>query len=112
MSWNVKGLGIDHKKQTIKDFIKISRCQFVLLQETHTDNNNITKTLGVTGAIWSHGNKASRGVAVAWNGNNISCEKVWKDNQGRIIIGVFKIDDNTVIVGSCYAPNIDHSIRS
>ena len=112
MSWNVKGLGIDHKKQTIKDFIKINRCQFVLLQETHTDNNNITKTLGVTGAIWSHGNKASRGVAVAWNGNNISCEKVWKDDQGRIVIGVFKIETNTVIVGSIYAPNIDHSIRS
>ena len=38
--------------------------------------------------------------------------KVWKDDEGRVVIGVFKIDNEKVIIGSVYAPNIDASVRS
>ena len=100
------------KKQTIKEFIKTKKAQFIALQETHTDNSRISKTLGVTDAIRSHANTASKGVGLLWTDESVKCMKVWKDDEGRVVIGVFKIDNEKVIIGSVYAPNIDASVRS
>jgi exonuclease III len=60
-SWNCRGLGNKLKEEALKDIIRTSKTEILLLQETKMEENNFLKR---TKAIW----KFSQGIAESARG--------------------------------------------
>lgn len=98
ISYNVRGLRNDMKRRKIFNYLHEHKFNVILLQETHSipDDENFWKAEWGGQIFFSHGTRASRGVAILLNKKlkvNIQKIVIVKDNAGRHISIQFVVDD-------------------
>ena len=112
ISFNANGLREDRKRRSTFNWLKKTHNaeqKITLLQETHTDVNNVTAwetDWGNRNIIFAHGTNKSKGVAILLP-SKIDCKVITQicDPDGRYIAVELNIDDNQIWVFNCYAPN-------
>ena len=108
ISWNVNS--VRARIENIKDYIKDSSPDVLLLQEIKTQNENFPtsefKNLGYTSHIF--GQKSYNGVAIIskYNLENVETNFIKDDlKQSRIITGELKINLKKIKLINIYVPN-------
>ena len=108
ISWNVNS--VRARIENIKDYIKESSPDVLLLQEIKTQNENFPssefKNLGYTSHIF--GQKSYNGVAIIskYNLENVETDFIKDDlKQSRIITGELKINQKKIKLINIYVPN-------
>ena len=107
-SINTNGLRDNTKCDTFLNYFIRRKFQIVLLQETHTETSDeyawAKKWEGEI--IFSHGNRASKGVAILIsNKAGVKCSNVSKDEEGRWVKVDISWGENKFTIMSVYAPN-------
>ena len=76
ISWNCRGLGSKAKEETMKDLIRLSQPDIVLIQEAKMEKEAF---LQVSRKLWNKGGGlfvgsrgASRGIGTLWDVRNLS----------------------------------------
>ena len=105
---NVRGLNRSTKRRSIFRWLHSQKAHFYFLQETYSDE----KSKAFWEAEWggkifcSHGTKHSKGVMILPNPKyDIEVTKVEKDNNGRLIVLVTKMNDANLVLMNLYSPN-------
>ena len=112
-SLNIKGGRNPDKLLTLKN--SIQNFDIVCLQETQFDRKYepLVKTrLRATNLCASNRDKKSKGSAIVSLNSQCIPSKTWKDKNGTIAMGIYKLLDQEIIVCSVYAPNLDSSLRA
>ncbi|KAL2085077.1 hypothetical protein ACEWY4_018397 [Coilia grayii] len=109
-SWNTKGMGQLLKRKKILSTLKAKKYDIVFLQETHLleiDNKKLQRDwVGLV--YYSVGSSASRGVAILVHKHlQFKCNKLYADDQGRVVILLSEIEGRPYIFVNLYAPNLD-----
>ena len=110
VSLNTRGLGNDLKRRKIFRYMKKSKADFCMIQETHC-----TKKLeGIFSNEWggkclfSHGTSNARGVAILCkNKSKTKIEEVHRDMNGRYLICKVGIGQYSYCIANIYAPNVN-----
>ena len=109
-SWNTKGMGQLVKRRKILSTLKARKYDIVFLQETHLlelDNKKLRKDW-VGQVFYSIGSSNSRGVAILVHKHlQFKSNKVFSDDQGRMVIVKAELEGHHLILANIYAPNLD-----
>lgn len=108
-SVNVRGLNSDEKRQKLYEWLKLSQCDVILLQETHFINKHELKyNAGWQGKIFHSFSDSShsKGVSILFQ-KNLSVEilNVKKSIDGRKILLNVEFDNEIFTIVNIYAPN-------
>ena len=109
-SLNVRGLNNQKKRKTIFQWLKSSHPGIVLLQETHSleEDEKAWVSEWDNDIIFAHGTNNSRGVAILLDSKyEYIINKVDRDLQGRFIILNLSIDSVVFVIVNIYAPTKD-----
>ncbi len=110
LSLNTRGLR-DHRKRTgLFNWLKRSKnvSEFVLLQETHSTNADEKQWKREWGhqIYFSHGNNASRGVAILCPRKlDFEVKSEISDTEGRLVLLEIYIQNTAYLLVNVYAPN-------
>ena len=109
-SFNCRGLKDNFKRRDIFNWLKKSKYDLILIQETHSGLRveNRWKAEWGCDVYFSHGTNNSRGVAILLRNTfqyKVKCVKV--DDDGRICLLKITFDERDYIVASIYGPNVD-----
>jgi exonuclease III len=118
LSLNTNGLRDDKKRKSLFHWLKKfhdAENKVVMLQETHTDEDNVTQWIddwGDRNVIFAHGNSASKGVAIMLP-RNIEITVISKecDPDGRYIALNIKVEESYFWIINCYAPTSKRTIN-
>lgn len=109
-SWNVKGLGQLVKRKKVLNTLKAKKYDIAFLQETHLselDNKKLQRDW-VGHVYYSVGSSASKGVTILVHKHlQFRNQKLYTDEQGRLIIMLAEIGGQPYILVNIYAPNVD-----
>lgn len=108
-SVNVRGLNSDEKRQKLYEWLKLSQCDVILLQETHfIDKHELKYNAGWQGKIFHSFSDSShsKGVSILFR-KNLSVEilNVKKSIDGRKILLNVEFDNEIFTIVNIYAPN-------
>ncbi len=91
---NVNGISNKKKRQLVYNWIRNSKADIVLLQETHCGSEEEAKKWQrewEKASYWSTFSSAARGVAILMNSTkDITCHDIEFSEDGRLIHGYFK----------------------
>lgn len=110
ISWNVRGLGCQIKRASVKEVIRQSRSDIVLLQETKlcvVSDSIVNEVWGCLSARWlcRESVGASGGILLIWIGKNFIARDQW---VGSYSVSVLLEDVGSKwiwIATSVYGPN-------
>jgi exonuclease III len=111
LSFNANGLRDDKKRRSLFHWLKKfhdASNKIILLQETHTDVNNVKQWIndwGHPNIIFAHGDSLSRGVAILLPSNveyTVNLKEC--DPEGRFIAINITIEEQIFWIINCYAP--------
>lgn len=110
LTWNVRGVGSQTKKNKVLNYLKNIQADICLIQETHlsqfTQNN--LKTTHFNHCFSSYYNSKQRGVCILINKNiQFNHHTTISDPEGRFIIINISINNNPITIGNIYGPNSD-----
>lgn len=109
LSVNVRGLNSDEKRQKLYEWLKLSQCDVILLQETHfIEKNELKYNTGWYGKIFHSFSDSShsKGVSVLFRKNlNVEILNVKKSIDGRKILLNVEFDSEIFTIVNIYAPN-------
>ena len=107
-SINTNGLQQSEKRQRLIEWSKQQQCNILLMQETHFSQNIENKLIqDFKGSLYqSNGTSNSRGVAI-WIKKNVEFKLIdeYKDNEGRLLLINFEINNVIYTIINIYAPN-------
>ena len=107
---NVCGLSDVKKRKQIFQMLKEKKYDIVFLQEVHSTKKMAKYWRNQWGSrvLFSHGDSNARGTAILFN-KNIDCtiNKTIIDEQGRFVLCRITVEDKTILLCNCYAPNED-----
>ena len=109
-TFNVKGLANDEKRKEIFYWLKEKKMNIYLLQETHCNNETESKFQSDWGDkyIFSNKNSQSAGVMILFNSNfDYEIEDYIKDNDGRFLICILKVNNEKILLANYYGLNSD-----
>ena len=109
-TFNVKGLANDKKRKEIFYWLKENKMNIYLLQETHCNNETESKFQSDLGdkCIFSNKNSQSAGVMILFNSNfDYEIEDYIKDNDGRFLICILKVNNEKILLANYYGLNSD-----
>lgn len=104
---NCNGLRIPSKRRALFKKFRSLKADFILLQETHSTQNdeNIWLTEWGGGGCFSHGRSNSRGVGILFQRNNTySINTTFKDTDGRFVIIQVTKEGKHITLVNIYAP--------
>lgn len=108
MSWNVKGTGNQIKRKRLELKMRRESPDIIFLQETHqkSEDSNKMYIKGIQFYEKAFGTSKSRGVATLIS-SRVQFEKLKSvvDSEGRYLIIVGNINEETVTLVNIYAPN-------
>lgn len=109
LSWNIRGLGCEIKRDNIKRMVNKNNPGIVCLQETKikVDNFLLRKSVGVWDPIcWAeiHPSGLSGGLVSFWNPNLIQIEEIRGDRHWLWIMGRVKSSGERLHCCNVYAP--------
>ena len=109
ISVNVKGIRDKTKRLELFNYFRGLNCDYVCLQETHSDPNIEKIWIKDWGGdiIFSHGTTRSSGVALLLQSSNKVIEKT-VDTSGRYVIVKLRLQESTVVIAAIYSPNTDN----
>lgn len=117
VSWNVRGLGSAEKRRAVKDSIRSSKCEVILLQKTKLGNNkarfgelfanSLNHCFVEVLAIGSAG-----GLISCWDPRSISVTNVIKDQWFILLVAQTTFLSYPVIISNFYGPNSESQRRS
>ncbi len=108
-SFNINGVRDKNKRAKLSEFMKISKIDIVMLQETHSDKSN-----EIEWGLWwegkyalSHGSSTSAGVAVLFSKIlNVENFKIEEVVAGRVLCVHTEIERIKFVFINVYAPNV------
>ena len=111
-SFNCNGLRDNKKRKSVFNWLKAKHSGIILLQETHSQDEDEQKWELEWGGkiIFSHGTSQSRGVAVLLPQGLVEKCKIKNteiDENGRIILIDYDIESNNFTLINIYAPTKD-----
>ena len=110
VSFNVNGLRNNLKRKTIFHFLKMKKFDFILLQETHSNQTDekLWKCEWGGDIFYSHGTNHCNGVAILVK-KSLKYEQTatYVDQTGRILLIEIKFNDKVFVIGNVYAPTND-----
>lgn len=109
-TFNVKGLANDKKRKEIFYWLKEKKMNIYFLQETHCNNETESKFQSDWGdkCIFSNKNSQSAGVMILFNSNfDYEIEDYIKDNDGRFLICILKVNNEKILLANYYGLNSD-----
>ena len=107
---NVRSMADKVKRKQLFNMYLAKKVDIVFLQETHSkpQNAKFWRNEWNGEILYSHGEPNARGVAIMFAKNlEQKILKTIKDEKGRYLICIAKIDDKKVLLCNCYAPNED-----
>lgn len=107
VSLNVRGIRESVKRKALFLFCKRSEADFIMLQETHSleEDGKFWKVQWGNSIYYSHGSNHSAGVAILFHKFKGDVLEVIHSVEGRWILLVAKHDDTTTIIGNIYGYN-------
>lgn len=105
---NVRGLRNPKKRKSMFTWLKRHNTHFAFLQEVYCNNNDIADWEREWGGTFyaNHGTNHSRGILIGIKNNvDVKCEKVYGDNQGRLLGVKIVINSKLYYLWNVYAPN-------
>ena len=105
---NVRGLREKKKRIKVFEYLKNKKAGIALVQEAHCTKEIETLWKNEWGGdiVFSHGTSKSTGVMILIpDGFDITINKTFTDNAGRIIILSVTIQDSKYLLYNVYAPN-------
>ena len=110
LTWNIRGVGSQVKKNKILNHLTYLQSDICLLQETHLTKaeNNKLLTSQFSHVFSSYYNTKQRGVSILIN-KKISFihNSTISDPEGRFVIINITINNNPMTIASIYGPNSD-----
>ena len=107
VSFNVNGLRNNLKRKTIFHFPKMKKFDFILQQETHSNQTDekLWKCEWGGDIFYSHGTNHCNGVAIIVK-KSLKYEQTatYIDQTGRILLIEIKFNDKVFVIGNVYAP--------
>lgn len=112
ISLNVNGIRDQMKRHNFFHFLRNTRADIILLQETHStlQDERVWSNEWGNRIVFCHGTNFSKGVAILFNRLN-SAEKlqVTIDLNGRFVIMELRIENIEFLLINVYGPNEDDS---
>lgn len=107
VSLNVRGIRESVKRKALFLFCKRSEADFVLLQETHSleEDGKFWKLQWGNNIYYSHGSNHSAGVAILIHRFKGEVLEMLHSLEGRWVLIVAKHDNTTIIIGNIYGYN-------
>lgn len=112
LTWNIRGVGSQTKKNKVLNYLKNTQADICLIQETHLSQytQNSLKTTHFNHCFSSHYNSKQRGVCILINKKiQFNHHTTISDPEGRFIIINISINNNPITIGNIYGPNSDDS---
>lgn len=110
-SYNVNGLRNVEKRREVFNYLKSTKSQINLLQETHScsEDERVWSNEWGNKIIFSHRTNSARGVAILIDKKaSIGAKVVYRDVEGRYLIIELDIANYKFLLVNVYAPNEDH----
>ena len=110
-SYNVRGLGNDHKRREIFHYPHSKQFDIVLAQETHSAVHLQKRWKAEWGGkiLFSHGTSQARGTMILISKQvNINIHNVVKDINGRFFAIDIMFGESRFMITNIYAPNLDN----
>lgn len=110
ISYNVRGIRSQLKRQKIMRFLNERKFDIVYIQESHSvdSDHKIWESEWGGRTYFSHGTNEARGVGIWIRKNSaIKVENCIKDNNGRYIISDISYEGSNYTLVNVYAPNTD-----
>jgi exonuclease III len=106
ISWNCRGLGSQRKKEAMKDLIRISNLDILLVQETKLEESEFLQT---SARLWEKGagamvsvRGASGGIGSLWNSSTLEILKIENYTQWILTILLHKESGIQVSIFNLY----------
>lgn len=112
VSMNVNGLNVANKRRILFDYLRRSRAEIILLQETHAtgETEKIWRQEWGGRAYFCNGSQSSKGVAIMVSRDfQVDVLDQRSDKSGRILCMDMKVKDTIFTIASIYAPTQDKS---
>ena len=108
-SLNARGLGERKKRRSMFNFANKTKADIFMFQETHLNEDAKLWEAETGGKLYvSNGTSNSRGVAIlVRKGARGELIDVKNDTEGRIVCGLYKIEDKKYVICNIYGPNCD-----
>ena len=112
LTLNVRGLNNDDKRRQVCTWLKDSKSDIILLQETHlTEKTNKIMALQVKSyeTFFNNGGTNTKGTMILCKKNvSLAGKEIYKDGNGRLQAVEVDINGKKVIIWNIYAPNTIH----
>ena len=112
-SLNVWGLGDETKRRQIFSWLREKQFNIYFLQETrcNTQKELLWETEWGYKCLFSSNDRPSQGVMMLFLNNfEFNIKRVKKDEQGRYLIVLIEIGNETILLVNIYGPNTDDAI--
>ena len=112
-SLNVRGLGNNFKRRCVFNWIRNLDFHLILLQETHSTSKSERRWKHEWGykIIFNHGTSESAGICILFKPSaSFDIVNIVKDDNGRMLIVILKVNNMLLTVGNIYGPNDDNGL--
>ena len=112
-SLNVWGLGNEMKRRQIFSWLREKQFNVYFLQETRCtqEKEQIWESEWGYKCLFSSNNRASQGVMILFMNNiQFNIKHIKKDEQGRYLIVIVEIENNSFMLVNVYGPNVDDAV--
>lgn len=115
ISWNVRGLGSPVQKATVKEVIRSSKADVVLMQETKLrtmSNSTVKEVCGSGSFVWvcRDSVRSQGGILVCCNRRTPAIKESWVDEFSVTAKVEDLVSNYSWIISSVYGPN-DRGLR-
>lgn len=107
-TFNINGCRGSEKRMALFDYLRLKKADVILLQETHTDQQNEVQWVGdwKGDVLLSHGTNISAGVAILFSPSVCSQADMVEVMPGRILRADIVLGDTHFSFFNVYAPNV------
>ena len=108
-SLNVRGIGEVNKRKEMYNFFREQKLDVIAIQETHSTEGMEKDWAAQWGnkVYFSNGTSNKGGVMVLINNEDVETEKLYADNEGRILMIKINYRNLALLLVNIYAPNQD-----
>ena len=110
---NVWGLGDETKRRQIFSWLREKQLNIYFLQETRCTQpkEQLWESEWGYNCLFSSNDRASQGVMILFMNNfQFTIKNIKRDEQGRYLIVLIEVDNNSVLLVNVYGPNSDDAI--
>lgn len=116
MSWNIRGLGGDEKCAMVRNIIKSSRFDVVLLQETKCNSMNVGNAMRFLPSFFNHetvfnlADNSSGGILISWK-RGFHLVSAWSTRHTTTVMLIKQGYQQRVLITNVYGPSDGDPVR-